>query len=478
MKLKLDGEGALFEQLARAIKRSILDGRLAPGSRLPSTRTFAVSLGVSRNTVLGAYELLCAEQLAVPRAGSGTRVTSLPTMPAARARTGLLPPQSRYSARARTFGALAIAARGQRPRFDLRYGSTLVSGRLFKAWRRKLGAAAVRTGPRYPSVAGLAALRSAICDYLLRRRGVSCSPTEVVVVSGTQQAVSLVARVVLNEGSTAVIEDPHYPFAYQAIAAHGARIVRVPVDRDGLRTAKLPKRPPRLIFVTPSHQFPSGVAMSLARRIELLAYAERHGSWVFEDDYDGDFDFDRRPLPALRSLDLGERVIYVGTFSKTVFPALRLGYIVCRRELRRDLVTAKMLDDLGCPDIEQAALATFMHSGQFEKHLRWAAGELRNRRQALLEGLARHLGDRIEISEFMAPTHIIAWFPDLTYVQLDELLARASSVGLAVQPVHPHYQALPERPGLLLGCAAMSPAQFDAATALLAGCVDDAARVR
>jgi GntR family transcriptional regulator/MocR family aminotransferase len=473
MNLKLDGQGALFEQLARALKREILNGRYVAGSQLPATRTLATSLGVSRNTVLGAYELLCAEQLAAARPGSGTRVISPAATPRPKRVPSVMSAQSRYSARTRKLGPVTLSSFKAGPRYNLQYGEPLIRPQLFNSWRRKLVAATARTGPRYPSTAGILPLRRAIADYLLRRRGVSCTAEDVLIVGGTQQALTIVARVILNEGESAVIEDPHYQLALQALVAHGARLRPVRVDEYGLVTAELPVRPPRLIFVTPSHQFPSGAVMSLDRRIDLLNYAAKHDSWVFEDDYDSEFTFDSRPPPALRSLDVRERVIYTGSFSKTLFPGLRLGYIVAPADLRNDLLSAKTLDDLGCSAIEQAALAAFLQTRQFEKHLRKSIVDLRNRRRALLEGLSRHLGDRIDVAPSTGGMHVVVWLRQLNYNDLDRLLARAAEHGLGLYPIHPYYQSPPKAPGLLVGFAGLTPAQHNTATALFARCLDD-----
>jgi GntR family transcriptional regulator/MocR family aminotransferase len=473
MILKLDGHGALFEQLARSLKREILEGRFAPGSRLPATRILAKAIGLSRNTVLGAYELLCAEQLASSRPSSGTRVTHLAATPRARDARVSIAAQSRYSARTRKLSRITLSGIKPSRRYNLQYGEPLLRPQVFASWRRKLLAAAIRGGPRYPAAAGLLALRRAIADYLLRRRGVSCTPEDVLIVSGTQQALNVVARTVLDAGQSAVIEDPHYELVEHALLAHGARLVRVRVDAAGLVAAELPGRPPRLIYVTPSHQFPSGAVMSLDRRIELLNYATKHNCWVFEDDYDGEFHYDGRPLPALQSLDVAERVIYSGTFSKTLFPGLRLGYIVCPPALRADLQTAKALEDLGCSSIEQTALASFLESRQYEKHLRKSLVELRGRRQALLEGLSRYLGDDIHIAASAGGMHLVVWFRNLTYVLFERLLGRAEELQLGLYPIHRYYQRRPPRPGLMLGFAGLTPGQLGSAMALLGRCFND-----
>ena len=471
MILQLDGRGPLSEQLARALKAGILEGRYAAGGWLPPTRTLATTLGLSRNTVLAAYELLGAEELAIAHPGVGTRVTSV-TAYRKNVRPGkACAPQSRYSARARELGRITLGGGKEGKRYDLQYGSPRVRPQLFVSWRRKQIAAATRASTVYPAAEGLAALRSAIADYLLRRRGVKCTGDDVIVVGGTQQALTLTARLLVDEGQEVVIEDPHYQYAQHALFAHGAQLSPVRVDVDGLVTGELPSSPPRLIVVTPAHQFPSGVVMSLDRRVALLNYAAKHGCWVFEDDYDGELHYESRPIPALRSLDIAERVIYSGTFSKTLFPGLRLGYVVCPPALHQDMCTAKACDDIGCSSIEQTALATFLSSRLYEKHLRKSLIELRSRRQAVLTGIARYLGPHIERTTSNGGMHVVAWFRELSYADFDRLLARAAARSIGVYPIHPYYKKRPPRPGLMLGFAGLAPGQLMTAMALLGECL-------
>lgn len=468
-----DDHGALYEQLARALKCAILDGLLRPGQRLPSTRTVAAQFKLSRNTVLGAYEILRAEQLVTTHDRSGTRVSEdARPIDVAPARANI-PAQSRYAARLRKLEPSTLAPWRIRLRYDLHYGEPLSDPRVFHAWRRRLAAAALAAGPRYPDAKGYLPLRRAIAEYLARRRDVSCTENDIVIVGGTQQAVTLAARVVLNEGDVAAIEEPHYQYAMQTLQAHGAHIVRVRVDANGIVTPTLAKRSARLICVTPSHQFPSGAVLSLERRIELLEIATRQNSWILEDDYDSEFQYVRRPIAALRSLDVSGRVIYVGSFSKTLFPSLRLGYIVCPPGLRDDLQQAKRIDDLGSPVIEQAALAAFMQSGQFERYLRRSVAELRFRRNVLIKSLQRYAGDRVKIVDSQAGVHLIVWFRDLNYTQLDQLISLGIERGLGLYPVHPHYKKRPSTPGLLLGYAGLATESLKLACALLAQCLDD-----
>jgi GntR family transcriptional regulator/MocR family aminotransferase len=472
MHLTLDKKGPLYEQIARALRAEILEGSIVAGSKLPSTRALATALRVSRKSVLQSYELLCAEELAIARAGSGTRVAKL--VDCARRSTEIsVVPTSRYGTRVQSLPPITLAGAhlGGRPRYNLLYGEPLIDAALFHSWRRKLAAATLRAGPTYPVAGGYLPLRRAIADYLARRRGVVCDPSDILVVGGTQQAFSIVQRVLLDPGDRVLIEDPHYQLALYSLLANGARVISGRTDQEGLVINELPARATRLAYVTPSHQFPSGVVMTLNRRLELLEWASGSGAWIFEDDYDTEFHSKARPLPALRSLDLSDRVIYAGTFSKTLFPSLRLGYIVCPRALRDHLYKAKLLEDLGSPTMEQAALGTFIQSGQYEKHLRKSVKEIANRRRVVIESLERLAGSHIEIGPHEAGVHFVIWFRHLGFDRLDAFIERAKLRGLGLHPVHPYYRVRPERPGLLIGYATLSVSQLRTAIELFARCL-------
>ncbi len=473
MYLELDGEGALYSQLTRALERSILHGHLPAGARLPATRALAEQLELSRHTVVTAYETLCAQRLAVSKVGAGTFVAAA-IGPRSVATVHLhAPAQSRFAARLRRLPPLALRRRDPLLRYDLQVGEPLVDPPLLTAWRRQLARAATRHDFQYPPFAGVLALRQAIAEYLGRHRGVVCDAADVVVVSGAQQAVSLLARVLLDEADTVAIEDPGYQLAVHALLAHGARLLPVRTDAEGLLVAALPRGGVRMIHVTPSHQFPTGAVMSLQRRRALLRYAAERRCWVVEDDYDGEFRYDGVAIPALRSLDESGRVIYVGSFSKVLFPGLRLGYVVCPPGLRDDLIAAKSLDDFGCGSIEQEALAELMRSGAFDRHLRRAALELRRRRAALLDGLRRHCHRHITANDSGAGMHLVGWLRDWSAPQLQALVALSMERGLGLHPIAPHYRGQPAPAGLLLGYAALSEKQLRAATALLGECLDE-----
>ncbi|WP_424683941.1 PLP-dependent aminotransferase family protein [Frateuria sp. YIM B11624] len=471
MYLELDGQGPLHVQLARALRTAILDGRLKPGSRLASTRVVSMELGLSRTTVMAAYEQLRAEGFISGRVGSGSYVGPVLTGTQAPAASPTLAPPSRYAQRMQEAMPRPAGPMYEGVRYHMQYGAPLINPALTTAWSRELAHAARYTDPHYPDPQGLPALREAVCDYLARRRGVRVDASRVLIVNGTQQALALTARVLLDEGDPVALEEPRYFGAYQVYRAHGARLVGVPVDEEGLICRQLPAQVPRLIFVTPSHQFPSGAVMSQRRRMELLRYASERSCWIVEDDYDSEFRYDVQPLPALRAMDEHDRVIYIGTFSKALLGSLRLGYMVLPSALCGYFKRAKWLDDMGCSSIDQAALAGFMQSGAFERHLRRASQMLRARRSALIEGLRRHAGDRLDIDDSHAGMHLVAWLRGMDHAQCSALIEYALAQGLGLHPIAPSYFSPPPRPGLLLGYAGLSVAELQAASALLGHCL-------
>ena len=351
-----------------------MEGGFVAGKRLPATRTLARELGLSRNTVLGAYELLCAELLATTDGRSGTYVADDIRHPVREGQPRTVEPPSRYTERLRELNA-AIGSRQPTPRHEPYHGEQQLDPQLLQAWRRKLAAAALRVGPRYPDPSGVPALRRAIAEQVVRRRGINCTEKDVLIVSGMQQAVTLLARVILNEGDEAAVEDRQHQSVVQGLYAHGARVKRVGTDECGLLTGELGNNPPRLVCVSPSHRSSSGSILPLERRIELLRMAAGHGTWILEDDHGGELQPQKESAACLRALDLWDRVIYVGSFSRALFPSLRLGYMVCPESLRADLCTAKRLDDLGSTEIVQVALAAFIRSGQFAKYAQRSAPE-------------------------------------------------------------------------------------------------------
>jgi len=471
----------LHREIYEALKAGIREGRFRPGSRLPSTRALCADLGVSRNTVLAAYEQLLAEGYALARERATTVVADIVTPPRARDAAPLPPPRlSTYAERlTREAWMPPSGSYAPRPgvRYDFRYGKPAVNDFPVDAWRRLLGEHArhaLRDSFGYAAPAGHLPLREALAQYLQRARGLHCDAERIVIVNGSQQAIDLAARLLLDAGDAAVIEEPHYPGATVAFEAVGARLIRITTDAQGLDPARLPPSSSRarLAYVTPCHQFPSGVIMPLERRLALLDWARRNDAWIVEDDYVSEFRYEGRPLEALQALDQHGRVIYIGTFSKTLFPALRLAYLVLPRALVRPFAAAKWVADRFSPSLPQAALAEFIASGQFERHLRRASLRNAARRRALIESLRQHLGERVTIAGENTGVHLVVWFERLRWPQLDALIARAEHNGVGLYSVAPYYASPPARPGLLFGYASLAEAEIRAGVRKLAALLD------
>lgn len=373
--LSLDRGSALSlrAQLERQLRLALQQSRLRCGAVLPSTRTLAADLGLSRGVVVEAYEQLAAEGYLSPRRGSGTRVAASLAMPSR-------PPPAEPMAAA--------------PRYDFRPGvpdlSLFPRERWFAAIRRALGAAP-STAFGYPDAQGAAAAREALAAYLNRARATRARAEHILVCGGTSQAIDLICRVLRARGVCKVaVEDPSPGVQCSRIQAAGLEPLRVPVDAHGIRVDHLERTGAGAVLVMPAHQFPSGAVLAPGRRAALLEWAARHETLIIEDDYDAEYRYDREPIGALQGL-APERVLYVGTTSKTLSPALRLGWLLAPAALRADLVQAKLHADRGTPMLEQLALAEFLHSGEMDRHLRRTRLIYRRRRDALVAALARHL---------------------------------------------------------------------------------------
>ena len=330
----------------------------------------------------------------------------------------------------------------------------------FEMWRRILLRCA-RKAPvselDYGPAGGDVALRDAICTHLRRSRAVVCDPSQVMVVNGSQQALDLIARVLIERGDRVAIEDPSYQGTREVLRAAGAHLLPVAVDRDGLDPAKLPPSA-RVAFVTPSHQFPTGTVLPLARRIELLEWAKRRNAVIVEDDYDGEFRYEGQPLESLQGLDREARVIYIGTFSRTVFSALRIGYLIAPKTLLPAFTAAKWLCDRHTATLEQDTLAEFISSGMYERYLRRVRRRNAARRQALLASIGKCLGDRVEVTGDGAGAHVVLW---PTYPVAEEaVIARAASLGVGVYGISPYFLKQPTRTGILLGYSRLKEAEI------------------
>lgn len=448
--------GPLFRQVYSALREAILTGSFRVGDRLPSTRDLAEQLGVSRTVVLAAYDQLLAEGFAEGRRGSGTYVASGIGGTATQSR------RAEQSAKLRLarFGSAAAAASStvsvprvrQRPLpYDFAYGRSDVELFPLEMWRRILLRCARKmplSGFDYGPASGNVALREAISIHLRRSRAVACDPSQIVIVNGSQQGLDLIARVLIERGDRVVIEDPGYQGTTEVLRAAGAHLLPASVDRDGLNPARLPAGA-RVAFVTPSHQFPTGAILSLARRLALLEWAKRANTVLVEDDYDGEFRYEGQPVESLQGLDREGRVVYLGTFSRTIFPSLRVGYLIAPAQLVPAFTGAKWLADRQTATLEQQALAEFISSGLYERYLRRVRRRNAARRAALLDAIETHLGDCVEVTGDGAGAHVALW--PRRRINEDALIADAASRGVRIYGMSRYFQRRPSRPGFILG---------------------------
>jgi len=430
--------------------------------RLPSTRELAEQLHVSRTVVVLAYEQLLAEGFVVGRTGSGTYVADV--LAAGHSRSGTSRVKVRLSRYGRAVGAAAkinfLGKRAPQLRYDFAYGRSDVEVFPFEMWRRMLLRNARKASVRgldYGPTGGSVALREAISVHLRRSRAVICDPSQVIVVSGSQQALDLVARVLIDRGDRIAVENPCYQGTREVLRTAGARILPVAVDRDGLNPARLPEGT-RMVFVTPSHQFPTGAILSLPRRLSLVEWARRMDTLVVEDDYDGEYRYEDQSLQSLQGLDAEGRVIYIGTFSRTIFSSLRIGYLIVPKPLISVFTSAKWLCDRHTATLEQETLAEFITSGLYERHLRRVRRRNAARRTALRDAIAKYLGDRVEVTGFGAGAHVVLW--PSSRISEAGVIARAASLGVAIYGISPYFLTPPPLKGLLLGYSRMKEADI------------------
>ncbi len=468
----------LFRQLYDGLRHAILSGQLHPGARLPSTRALADELGLSRNTVMSAYLQLLAEGYLEGKVGAGTYVARLlpdevlRAQPAAHLGARPRKAESRLSERGRRLVAIPVAlSRGLGGPRAFRPGTPALDVFPFGLWRQLQARCWQHPPPEllgYGPSAGYRPLREAIAAYLGAARAVRCEPEQVIIVAGSQQGLDLTARLLLDPGAAAWIENPGYPGARGALLAADVRVVPVPVDGEGLDVAAGVARCPdaRLVYVSPSHQYPLGVTMSLKRRLALLEWASRAGAWVLEDDYDSEYRYVGRPLAALQGLDSAGRVIYLGTFSKVLFPALRLGYLVVPPDLVEAFTAARMLADRHSPSMDQAVLAEFLAQGHFARHIRRMRVLYAERQAALVEAARRELGGLLEVRPSEAGMHLLGWLP----AGVDDQAAsqRAKVHDVEAPPLSSYSSEPLERGGLVLGYAGVDADEIAAGVRRLA----------
>jgi GntR family transcriptional regulator/MocR family aminotransferase len=450
----------LYRQLYEGYRDAIVERRLRPGQRLPSTRSLAIELEISRIPVLNAFEQLLAEGYFESRTGSGTFVASaLPgenLAPARRAAVRAAPAKPAPRKIGRMAAELRRLETGPwfRGRGAFSVGEPALDRFPLSVWSSLVARHARRADPAllpYGDSMGLAALREAVAEYLRTARAVRCEPDQIMIVNGSQQALELAARVLLDVESPVWIEEPGYFGLHRVLSLAGARLVPVPVDAHGLDVAAAIARSPkpRAVFVTPSHQFPLGVTMSASRRLQLLDFARESGCWIVEDDYDSEYRYGNLPIAALQGLDRDARVIYIGTFTKILFPAIRLAYLVLPPDLVYAFTQVRYAMDILSPTFSQAVLADFVREGHFARHIRRMRVLCRERREALVGALARELPDEMHVLGDAAGMYLTATLPrgrrDL------EISLRAAERNLWAAPLSDAYVGRPARQGLILG---------------------------
>ena len=457
----------LHEQLTRAVRRAILEGHLLRNSRLPATRALALDLGVSRSTVELAFSRLEAEGYLRRQVGVGSfvAIAAQPNKATVRKTAAGLSQRGQMMVDAGTCRDTKLplqaftAGQPDPGAFPRELWGKLTQQR----WKKD-----AQSLMRYGEPQGLAELREAIAAYLAQRRGVDCDAGQILVLTSSQQALQLIAQLLIDPADTVWLEEPGYLGARNAMLSAGAKIIPVPVDHDGMNTdISSCLSPPKLIYTTPSHQYPLGVTMSLTRRMALLAQAAQHSAWIIEDDYDSEFSYDQRPLPALQGLDQQGRVIYVGTFSKVLFPALRIAYMVLPPDLMPAFINARSAFDGHTPQLSQAVTADFMTQGHFATHIRQMRLLYRSRRDLLLECLQ-------PLAEHIQPINVnggLQFAVELTAGKESAWTAAGIAQGLTLRPLSQFYLGESKKEGWLLGYAALSNNEIRIASNTLIKCI-------
>lgn len=470
----------IYRQLYDWFRGAIVSGQLRPGQGIPSTRSLSAGLKVSRIPVLTAFEQLHAEGYLETFVGAGTRVArSIPEEKSslsagkvrkASPRKGMRKISDRGKALMQrpaqcwleNLGAFRVSL----PALD--HFPTNIWSKLVARHARKPAEGTMA----YSDPMGYMPFRKAIADYLATVRAVQCDPSQVMVVAGSQQGLQISARVLAGPGDSVWVEEPGYTGARQAFISVGARLIPVPVDQEGLNVELGIRRCPdaRAVYITPSHQYPMGMTMSATRRMQLLNWAARSGSWIIEDDYDSEYRFGSRPIASLHGLDTDERVIYLGTFSKILFPALRLAYMIIPKDLVPAFSTAREASDVFSPILYQEALTDFINEGHFASHVRRMRTLYMERRDSLVAEIREQLGSKLEVVNAEAGMHLLG----LLQNGIDDtaVTRKAGENGVSALPLSMYYMSRPRRGGLVLGYGATNATQIQAGVRSLAACIE------
>lgn len=469
----------MYQQLSDWFRRAISSGQLRPGQRVPSTRSLATELGISRIPVLGAYEQLQAEGFLETFTGAGTCVArAIPSDMIVERKKQVRPAPASTPGGSRRTSRRAALLRSPEPTWLANMGAFRVGLPALEAFPSVLWSKLVSRHARHLSLEAMGygdpmghlPLREAIAEYLGAARAVRCDASQILITTGCQQGLQICAHVLLDQGERVWMEDPGYPGAHQALRTAGAELVPVPVDGEGIDVAHGARVAPdaRAVYISPSHQFPLGMAMSAPRRMQLLRWAAGNDAWIIEDDYDSEYRFGSRPLSSLQGADTHERVIYLGTFSKVMFPALRLGYLVVPKDLVADFHAGRDAIDTFSSMLYQSVMTEFIREGHFARHIRSMRALYMERRTAVLDAIGRYMGGRLEVIGTEAGMQLAGFLPH----GVDDVAVsrRAAAVGVSVRPLTPCYIEPPGRGGLILGYGGASLAEIDEGVRRLAGC--------
>ena len=475
--VNLIGRKNLSGEIYRQIRNAIGDGRLRPGDCLPASRDLAHSLKVSRTTVTVAYDRLAGEGYLTSRVGAGTYVNNevVRTQGEEKIRRAGGSLQGSLQPRA-VWNSISLSKAFDKPaQFDFRTGLPDASLFPHETWRRlvvrALHSEAVAGGV-YGEPGGYSGLRQAIARHIGISRGVQVSADDITITSGAQQSLDLVARALLSPGDRVAVEDPGYHPPRFLFESLGAEVRGVPVDNEGIVVDKLPRNT-RLVYVTPSHQYPLGVMMSLSRRLALLDWADHNNAAIIEDDYDSEFRFEGRPVEPLHTIDASGRVIYIGSFSKTLLPTLRLGFVATPPSCTPAVHKAKYVTDWHTSMVLQVALAQFIDQGAFARHLRKVRRVYTERHELVTKILSEDFADHLEVMPAVAGLHLATLARAASVEQISDVAIRASELGVQVQRLAKFAVDGPPRPGLLFGYGAIPTSQIHEGLALLRSCFDD-----
>ena len=489
--ITLDGQGSLYRQLFTSLRQAIIDGNYLAGEKLPSSRELAKSLQISRNTVVSCYEQLTAEGYIVSRPGSGSYVDedpikqikqfkkkrrglSKPLALSMTAKTSLTHWQSyasdiesteKSNEKSSDKSTDKITNKSHKPEIDFKYGPVAISDQLLSDIGRITRKSRHILSSNYQSPTGLLKLRETIARYVQQNRGCRCNADNIVITNGSQQALDLLARLLLEQGDSVIVEEPCYRGAAQAFSNAGATLVRCDVDEGGLNPKNFPPSThgfhPKFVYTTPSHQFPTGAILSLPRRLHLLEWANTHQAYIIEDDYDSEYRYQGRPIESIQGLDQLDQTIYLGTFSKILSPTLRMGYVILPEPLVESFIALKWCADRHSPLLTQHILADFLDSPLFGRHLKRMRKVYGRRRNTLIKAIKKHMGDSVSIQGTNAGIHLLARLNTVGLSEERKLLELANKAGVGLYTASKLYQHPPSKIGLLMGYGNLTSTQIE-----------------